>query len=72
MPSVNNWLVQLELKNVAPDLDAQDVTVLVQDVLGMGRGTPGEVADIAVWKLAEPETALQEIKFVKLPKEDPT
>jgi hypothetical protein len=72
MPSVNNWLVQLELKNVAPDLDAQDVTVLVQDVLGVGWGTPGEVADIAVWKLAEAETALQEIKFVKLPKEDQT
>jgi hypothetical protein len=66
MPSVNNWLVQFELKNVAIDFDAQDVSVLTQSVLDTGYGTSGEVNELAVWKLAEAETAAE------LPKEDQT
>lgn len=66
MPSVNNWLVQFELKNAAIDFDAQDVSVLTQSVLDTGYGTSGEVNELAVWKLAEAETAAE------LPKEDQT
>ena len=58
MRETNNWLVQFELRNTALDLDAQDVLVQVQTALdkGWGGGTPVEVSDLAVWKLAEPET----------------
>lgn len=56
------WLAELR----AIDFDAQDVSVLTQSVLDTGYGTSGEVNELAVWKLAEAETAAE------LPKEDQT